>query len=124
VVRRAARIAARVKAPLIAIHVVAGDADASQASTAELEDLVAAVGGAWQTVEGDDVARKIFSAAVEQQITQIVVGTSRLTRWQSMTRGSVLQQILRMASENDIDLHVIARREDAKRRPPAEEDGG
>ena len=124
VVRRAARIAARVKAPLIAIHVVAGDADANSASTAELESLVAAVGGTWQTVEGDDVARIIFSAAVEQQITQIVVGTSRLTRWQSMTRSSVLQQILRMASENDIDLHVIARREDAKERPPAEDDGG
>ncbi len=72
-----------------------------------------AVGGRWQTLEGDDVAKTIFAAAIDQQITQIVVGTSRLTRWQSMTRGSVIQQILRMASENDIDLHVIARRERA-----------
>src|SRR6185437_13025477 len=119
----AARIAARVKAPLIAIHVVAGDADANQASTAELEDLVAAVGGTWQTVEGDDVARKIFSAAVEQQITQIVVGTSRLTRWQSMTRGSVVQKILRLASDNDIDVHVIARRDESPGRPDAADDG-
>jgi len=111
VIRRAARIAARVKAPLVAIHVVSGDADTNQASTAELEDLVTAVGGTWQTVDGDDVAKTIFAAAVDQQITQIVIGTSRLTRWQSMTRGSVVQQILRMASENDIDLHVIARRE-------------
>ena len=84
----------------------------SEASTAELEELVTAVGGTWQTVEGDDVAKTIFAAAVDQQITQIVVGTSRLTRWQSMTRGSVIQQILRMASENDIDLHVIARRDE------------
>jgi two-component system, OmpR family, sensor histidine kinase KdpD len=110
VIRRAARIAARVKAPLVAIHVVSGDAEANAASTAELEKLVQAVGGTWQTVEGDDVAKTIFAAAVDQQITQIVIGTSRLTRWQSMTRGSVVQQILRMASENDIDLHVIARR--------------
>ena len=111
VIRRAARIAARVKADLIAVHVMSGD-DSSQASTAELEELVKAVGGRWQTLEGDDVAKTIFAAAVEQQITQIVVGTSRLTRWQSMTRGSVIQQILRMASENDIDLHVIARRDE------------
>ena len=110
VIRRAARIAARIKADLIAVHVVSGDADATQASTGELEELVRAVGGRWQTLEGDDVAKTIFSAAIDQQITQIVVGTSRLTRWQSMTRGSVIQQILRMASENDIDLHVIARR--------------
>ena len=83
----------------------------------------AAVGGTWQRVEGDDVAKTIFAAAVEQQITQLVVGTSRLTRWQSITRGSVIQQLLRMASENDIDVHVIARRDVANGRPPAEDDG-
>ena len=76
----------------------------------------------WQTLEGDDVAKTIFAAAVDQQITQIVLGTSRLTRWQSMTRGSVIQSILRMASENDIDVHVIARRDQAER-PAAEDDG-
>jgi len=125
VIRRAARIAARVKAPLVAIHVVSSDADARASSTAELEELVKAVGGTWQTAEGDDVAKTIFAAAVDQQITQIVLGTSRLTRWQSMTRGSVIQQILRMASDNDIDVHVIARRDqdEANGRPHADDDG-
>lgn len=123
VIRRAARIASRIKADLIAVHVISGDADATQASTAELEELVKAVGGRWQTLEGDDVAKTIFAAAVDQQITQIVVGTSRLTRWQSMTRGSVIQQILRMASENDIDLHVIARRDVSSERLAETEDG-
>jgi two-component system sensor histidine kinase KdpD len=123
VIRRAARIASRVKADLIAVHVISGDADATQASTAELEELVKAVGGRWQSLEGDDVAKTIFAAAVDQQITQIVVGTSRLTRWQSMTRGSVIQQILRMASENDIDLHVIARRDVSSERLAEPEDG-
>jgi two-component system sensor histidine kinase KdpD len=123
VIRRAARIAARVKAPLVAIHVASGDATVT-ASTAELEEVVKAVGGTWQSVQGDDVAKTIFAAAVDQQITQIVVGTSRLTRWQSMTRSSVLQQILRMASENDIDLHVIARRDaNGHDRPVADDDG-
>ncbi len=123
VIRRAARIASRIKADLIAVHVISGDAEATQASTAELEELVKAVGGRWQTLEGDDVAKTIFAAAVDQQITQIVVGTSRLTRWQSMTRGSVIQQILRMASENDIDLHVIARRDVTNERLAEPEDG-
>jgi len=122
VIRRAARIAARTKADLIAVHVISGD-DASRASTAELEEVVRAVGGRWQTLEGDDVAKTIFAAAVDQQITQIVVGTSRLTRWQSMTRASVIQQILRMASENDIDLHVIARRDESDARLAESEDG-
>ncbi|MGA2930583.1 MAG: universal stress protein [Acidimicrobiales bacterium] len=123
VIRRAARIASRIKADLIAVHVLSGDADATQASTAELEELVKAVGGRWQTLEGDDVAKTIFAAAIDQQITQIVVGTSRLTRWQSMTRGSVIQQILRMASENDIDLHVIARRDVTNERLAEPEEG-
>lgn len=123
VIRRAARIAARVKAPLVAVHVIGGDADARQASTAELEELVKAVGGTWQTLEGDDVAKTIFAAAVDQQITQIVLGTSRLTRWQSVTRGSVIQHILRLASENDIDVHVIARRDVPGDRPVADDDG-
>jgi two-component system sensor histidine kinase KdpD len=125
VIRRAARIAARLKAPLIAVHVVSGD-DARQASTQELKELVEAVGGTWQTLEGDDVAKTIFAAAVDQQTTQIVLGTSRLTRWQSMTRGgSVIQQILRMASDNDIDVHVIARRDDVvpEDRPSADDVG-
>ena len=122
VIRRAARIASRIKADLIAVHVVSGD-DTSRASTAELEELVKAVGGRWQTLEGDDVAKTIFAAAVDQQITQIVVGTSRLTRWQSMTRGSVIQTILRLASDNDIDLHVIARRDVPNERLSEPEDG-
>jgi two-component system sensor histidine kinase KdpD len=123
VIRRAARIAARLKAPLVAVNVVGGD-DSRRSSTAELEELVAAVGGTWQTLDGDDVAKTIFAAAVDQQITQIVLGTSRLTRWQSMTRGSVIQQILRMASENDIDLHVIARRDDVPGERPNADDAG
>jgi two-component system sensor histidine kinase KdpD len=122
VIRRAARIAARLKAPLVAIHVVSGDANARDASTEELQDLVQAVGGTWQSLEGDDVAKTIFAAAVDQQITQIVLGTSRLTRWQSMTRGSVIQTILRMASENDIDVHVIARREMTGDQPSADDE--
>jgi two-component system, OmpR family, sensor histidine kinase KdpD len=105
----------------VAINVVSGDAETAKAGTAELEALVVAVGGTWQTVEADDIAKAIFAAAVDQQITQIVVGTSRLTRWQSVTRGSVIQQILRMASENDIDLHVIARRAEPNGGPAADE---
>jgi two-component system sensor histidine kinase KdpD len=123
VVRRAARLAARVKAPLVAIHVMSTDADARQTGTEALQELVRAVGGTWQSVQGDDVADTIFAAAVDQQITQIVVGTSHMSRWQSFTKGSVLQKILRLASDNDIDVHVIARRDQPAGRPDADDDG-
>ena len=123
VIRRAARIAARVKAPLVAFHVVSTDAEADDTSIDELQELVHDVGGTWQTAHGDDVADTIFAAAVEQQITQIVLGTSRLTRWQSITRGSVIQKILRLASDNDIDVHVIARRDEPRSLLEGEPDG-
>jgi two-component system sensor histidine kinase KdpD len=124
VIRRAARIAARVKADLTAVHVVPRDGDVRRSDTSELEALVGAVGGTWVTLEGDDVAKTIFAAAVERQITQIVLGTSRLSKWQMFTRGSVIQTILRLASDNDIDVHVIARRDDSGNGLPVADDDG
>jgi hypothetical protein len=37
-----------------------------------------------------------------------------------VTRGSVIQKILRMASDEAIDVHVIARLTERNGRPPAE----
>ena len=47
-----------------------------------------------------------------------------MTRWQSMTRASVIQQILRLASEHDIDVHVIARRDVVPVDHPSADDEG
>jgi two-component system, OmpR family, sensor histidine kinase KdpD len=109
VIRRAARIAARSKAELVALHVTANDGAANRSDTGRLEELVRDVGATWQVRSGEDVAATIVAAAVEQQTTQIILGTSKLSRWQSMTRGSVIQQILRLAADAGIDVHVIAR---------------
>ncbi|HUC05705.1 MAG TPA: universal stress protein [Acidimicrobiales bacterium] len=109
VVRRAARIAARTKGDLLALHVVSSEVNARSSEMETLERLVRDVGGAWETVQGDDIADTIVSAAVSHQITQIVLGTSNRSRWQHLTRGSVIQNILRKAAEAGIDIHVIAR---------------
>jgi two-component system sensor histidine kinase KdpD len=122
VIRRAARMAARMKGDLLVLHVIAGDVLRKSAETSRLEELVHDVGGTWLAVDGDDVAATIMSTALDHQITQIVLGTSKLSRWQSMTRGSVIQQILRMASDNAIDVHVIARLTERAGRPPADDD--
>ena len=117
VIRRAARIAARSKSELLALHVLSAEREA-RPSIAALRELVVAVGGSWQTAEGDDVAATIMRVAMEQQITQIVLGTSKISRWQSVTRGgSVLQQILRLAATDGIDVHVIARQVLSRSRP-------
>lgn len=122
VIRRAARMAARMKGELLVVHVVSGDAQTKSDGTGDLEELTRDVGGSWEVVYGDDVAATIMATAIDHQITQIVLGTSKLSRWQSLTRGSVIQQILRMASVEAIDLHVIARLTERARRPAADDD--
>jgi two-component system sensor histidine kinase KdpD len=119
VIRRAARIAARSKAELWALHVVAGDAEVKRSNTDQLEALVHDVGGKWLSVEGQDVASTIVATAIDKQITQIVLGTSKISRWQSITGGSVVQQVLRKTSDEPIDLHVIARQHDLTDLPEA-----
>ena len=120
VIRRAARIAARSKAELLAVHVVPHDGGSRQADTAALKELVHDVGGTWISLEGDDIPATIVDTAVEHQITQVVLGTSNRSRIQSWGRGSIIQQILRKAAESGIDVHVIARR--TERNGRAEED--
>jgi two-component system sensor histidine kinase KdpD len=117
VIRRAARMSARMKADLLALHVVSGDAPTNAENMDQLEELVRDVGGTWLEVQGDDVGSTIMTTATEYQITQIVLGTSKLSRWKSLTRGSVIQQILRMASDESIDVHVIARMTEHKASP-------
>jgi two-component system, OmpR family, sensor histidine kinase KdpD len=111
VIRRAARIAARSKADLIGVHVTSSEEGRDQGAIEDLQELVIAVGGNWVVVPAaDDVAAAIVSAAVDHQITQIVLGTSQHTRWQSLTRGgSIMLKVLRLAAPEGIDVHVIAR---------------
>jgi len=120
VIRRAARMAARMKGDLVVLHVLPDDAQAKPGTTERLEELVRDVGATWEVVHGEDVAATIMKVAIERQITQIVLGTSKLSRWQSLTRGSVIQQILRMASDEFIDVHVIARMTERNGRTPAD----
>jgi two-component system sensor histidine kinase KdpD len=49
--------------------------------------------------------------AREHQVTQIVLGSSRRSRWEELTKGSVVQRVLRFAADCDVDVHVIARRD-------------
>ena len=78
VIRRAARMAARMKGDLLVLHVVPGDGQATTGTTDRLEALVHDVGATWEVVQGDDVAATIMRTAIERQITQIVLGTSKL----------------------------------------------
>jgi two-component system sensor histidine kinase KdpD len=110
--RRAARIAARVKDDLDVLHVVTGDATRPKgpSSVDGLRKLTADLGARWHEIDDDDPVRAIIAFAREHQITQIVVGSSRHSRWQQLIGGgSKVARIIREAGAVDIDVHVIAR---------------
>ena len=70
------------------------------------------LGAHWHEIVRDDPARALVDFATEHQVTQIVLGSSRRSRWEEMTKGSVVQRVLRFASDSGVDVHVIARRDD------------
>jgi len=112
--RRAARIAARVKGDLDVVHVVVNESGhhRQQEAIEKLRSLAADVGARWHEVEADHAARAIVGFAREHQITQIVIGSSQRSRWQElMGGGSIVRRVIREAGTVGIDVHVIARRE-------------
>jgi two-component system, OmpR family, sensor histidine kinase KdpD len=120
-VRRAARMAARLKADLDVLYVTSSDATrpGDQKSTEKLRQLAADVGARWHQIEGEDPARAIAGFAQERQITQIVIGSSQRSRWQQLTGGgSKVARIIREAGSLGIDVHVIALRKPAAAAAP------
>jgi two-component system sensor histidine kinase KdpD len=110
--RRAARIAARSKAGLDVVHIAAGDSglQGDRQPIGQLRDLTADLGAEWYEMEDDDPARAIARFARDHQITQIVIGSSKRSRWQQLTGGgSNVTRIIREAGAFGIDVHVIAR---------------
>jgi two-component system, OmpR family, sensor histidine kinase KdpD len=111
--RRAARMAARVKGDLLVVHVMADDGSVRRDDRAiqQLRTLTDDLGARWYEQRADDPAQALIDFAKEHQITQIVIGSSQRSRWQEMTGGgSIVRKIIRQANDIDTDVHVIARR--------------
>ncbi|NNN18361.1 MAG: universal stress protein [Acidimicrobiaceae bacterium] len=112
VLHRAARIAARSKSELRAIHVVQDDRS-TRAIAENLETLkfvAASLGAHWVDLRGDDVAETLLNYARDERITQIVIGSTLRSRWSEMIGGSIHRKLMRAAAKSSIDVHIIARR--------------
>ncbi len=112
--RRAARIASRVKGELDVVHVIAGDAGSQGDRQAihRLRALTSDLGAPWHEIKDHDASRALIGFAQDHQITQLVIGSSQRSRWQELTGGgSIVRRVIREAGAAGIDVHVIARRE-------------
>ena len=111
--RRAARIATRVKGELDVVHVIVGDTSPPPDSRAvnRLRQLTADLGASWHEIENDDPAGALVSFAREHQITQIVIGSIQHSWWHIPGGGPVLRRVIHEAGASGIDVLLIARRE-------------
>jgi two-component system sensor histidine kinase KdpD len=121
VVRRAARLAARLRGDLHVVHVIASESVAPRdiEGLAALRKLTEDVGGDWFEIKADEPAKALVDFAMERQITQIVLGASRRSRWEELTKGSIVSKVIRLASVLDVDVHVIAQRDPSRGRARA-----
>ena len=108
-VRRAARIAQRSKGDLVGVHARPHDGLASPSATLldAQRGLLEELGGTYHEVVAEDAGAALVEVARSLNATQIVMGASRRSRWQRLTRGSVIGRVIRESGVG-IDVHVIS----------------
>ena len=119
VLRRAAQIAASVRAELIGVHVrePSGLAEAEPAWLAGQRRLLAELGGRYEELAGIDVATTIVDYARAESARQLVLGATRWSRRRELLHGSVINKAIRAAGP--IEVHVIPARRPPKHVEPA-----
>ncbi|HUI47328.1 MAG TPA: ATP-binding protein [Acidimicrobiia bacterium] len=107
-IRRAARMARRSQGDLVGVHIVSDDGltRPEPEHLARHRALLEELGGVYHEVAGSDVPATLVGFAEAQHATQLVLGTSRRTRWMEVTRGSIINRVVRDAKT--IDVHVIS----------------
>ncbi|WP_446221498.1 ATP-binding protein [Nocardia sp. IBHARD005] len=107
VVRRAGRIASKSSADLVVVHVVRGDglAGVSTQRMVRLRELAAGLGASLHTVTGDDVPGALLEFAREVNATQLVLGTSRRSRWARMLDEGIGSTVVQRSGK--IDVHMV-----------------
>jgi two-component system, OmpR family, sensor histidine kinase KdpD len=106
-VRRASRIASKSSAELMVVHVVRGDglSGVSAPQMGKVRELAASLGATLHTVVGDDVPTALLDFAREMNATQLVLGTSRRSRWARIFEEGVGPAVVQHSGK--IDVHMV-----------------
>ncbi|MEU6184847.1 sensor histidine kinase KdpD [Nocardia sp. NPDC047038] len=111
IVRRAGRIATKSSADLVVVHVVRGDglAGVSTERLARLRELAASLDASLHTVTGEDVPTALLEFAREANATQLVLGTSRRSRWARIFDEGIGSTVVQRSGK--IDVHMVTHEE-------------
>jgi two-component system, OmpR family, sensor histidine kinase KdpD len=106
-VRRASRIASRSSAQLMVVHVVRGDglSGVSPKEMGKVRELAASLGATVHIVVGDDVPTALLDFARETNATQLVLGTSRRSRWARLLGEGIGAATIKDSGK--IDVHMV-----------------
>ena len=107
--RRGARIASQMNGRLYVLFVAHPHQFLSKEEALHIETckrLCDEFEGEFLRLESEDVVRAIASVAAEKQFSQIVLGETQRSRWQLLTKGSIVQRLMRALPS--VDLHIIA----------------
>ena len=110
VVRRAARMAQRARATLVAVHVLTagtvpergGD---DQVSIRRIKELVEELGGRFHTVTGGEIPAALSAFVRAERGTQLVLGVGSHRRGKNTFTRSTVDVLIELAE--DFDVHVV-----------------
>jgi two-component system sensor histidine kinase KdpD len=115
-IRRGWRMANRYGTELIAVFIeTPAWASASPEDKRGLEEnlrFAEDLGAEPVRMQAYDVARALMEVAHDKNVGSIIIGHSRHGRLHELLRGSIVQNLLRLAS--DVDVHVVAERDKHK----------
>jgi two-component system sensor histidine kinase KdpD len=109
VARHARRIAARARAPWLAVYVETGrHYSLSKEQQAQVErnlQLAEKLGARTKILKGSDAIEEIFAFARNNAVTRIVVGKAHKARWRDVLFGSLADKLMRRSE--DIEISVV-----------------
>lgn len=107
-IRRAARIAQRSHGELLGVHVRSQQGLSGPRSEllASHRQLLEQVGGEYHEIAASDISVALLDFARAENATQVILGSSRRSRWHELTSGSVINRVVRLSGP--IDVHVIS----------------
>ncbi len=108
-VRAARRMADRRRAEWIGVYIETPRhyrlSDADRDRVAQTLRLAEQLGGEAVTVTAQDVVEELIRYARSRNVTEIIIGKSRRSRWSELWRGSLVHDVIRKSG--DIDVYVI-----------------
>ncbi|WP_051190257.1 sensor histidine kinase KdpD [Mycobacterium sp. UM_WGJ] len=106
-VRRASRIASKAGGELLVLHVLSNDGHSGAPApwVGKLRQLATSLGASLHTVIGDDVPAALLDFARDVNATQLVIGSSRRSRWARILDEGVGAAVVQQSG--DIDVHIV-----------------